>query len=165
MSAAKSLADLVAGDEVIVHDERSEQFGGGNYLAKVERTTATRLVVNARNLAGRAVTISFHKSNGNEVGASDAFRQTTVEVATPEALAAVKVEEQRRQALARLSRASFSRLPVTALVRMVAILDGKDPAEALLRRVLAAMKDPDADGYFDGERIEADVEAYLGGAS
>lgn len=157
-----NLANLKAGDRVIVNDRAGFGDDVVAEIATVKRTTATRIVVSLPNLAGTPHDRAFRKDTGREVGDAESFRPVTIEVATPERIAQVEEATKRRKLLDRIAATGFRRLPTAKLERIAGVLDGKDPAEALLRRVLAAMKDPDADGYFDGEQIEADIETYLG---
>lgn len=100
------LHNLQVGDEVIVSTRWY-----GRFIGKVERATATQLVVNG---------IRYSRKSGRQTG--DHATINYLEEPTPERVAGVREATRRKGLIERLRHADFDALTTEQLATMVAIL-------------------------------------------
>lgn len=102
------LAELKAGDTVILSG-----FGGADTLGKVDRVTATQIVVN---------TLRFNKDNGSKRGGSSRWAgRIHLVQPTPERVEGIKRREYVNQLIG-LSREHLNTLSTDLLLASVAVL-------------------------------------------
>lgn len=101
-----SLSDLKVGDSVI-HD--TSRYGYPNRaIATVTKVTRTQIAISPRDQR-------FNRQTGREVGSSGSYTAAHLYVATPELVAEVNAEHEKRTLERRLSDIEWGRVPLETL--------------------------------------------------